>query len=153
MARLRDQELNPLTDENLLARVKHQSGEIIEVPLSPLENSNGLHEGLAGPFHKPGNYEVSVRDQVVTTFRVVGSLGAVELSETTLNRPLLESIAAMSGGRLHDGEGVLSDLFLRGDETRTELRETSLWDIWPVFTLLAVLLTIEWVMRRRGGLS
>ncbi len=153
MARLRDQELNPLMDENLVARVKHQSGEIIEVPLSPRENSNGLHEALAGPFRKPGNYEVSVRDQVVTTFRVVGSLGAVELSETTLNRPLLESIASMSGGRVYDGEGVLSDLFLRGDETRTELRETSLWDTWPVFALLALLLTIEWVMRRRGGLS
>lgn len=153
MARLRDRELNPLMDDNLVARVKHESGEVIEVPLAPRENSNGLHEALAGPFRKSGNYEVSVRDQVVTTFRVVGALGAVELSETTLNRPLLESIAAMSGGLVYDGEGVLADLFLRGDETRTELRETSLWDVWPVFTLLALLLTIEWVMRRRGGLS
>jgi hypothetical protein len=153
MARLRDGELNPLMDENLIATVKHESGEVTEVPLAPRENSNGLHEALAGPFRRPGNYEVTVRDQVVTTFRVVGALSAVELSETTLNRPLLESIASMSGGRVFDGEGALADLFLRGDETRTELRETSLWDIWPVFTLLAILLMVEWVMRRRGGLS
>ncbi|MGC6458974.1 MAG: hypothetical protein ACON4R_11455 [Akkermansiaceae bacterium] len=153
MARLRDGELNPLMDENLVAKVKHESGEVIEIPLAPRENSNGLHEALAGPFRRPGNYEVTVRDEVVTTFRVVGALSAVELSETTLNRPLLESIASASGGRVYDGEGALAELFLRGDETRTELRETSLWDIWPVFTLLAVLLTVEWVMRRRGGLS
>lgn len=153
MARLRDGELNPLMDENLVAKVKHESGEVIEIPLAPRENSNGLHEALAGPFRRPGNYEVTVRDEVVTTFRVVGALSAVELSETTLNRPLLESIASASGGRVYDGEGALAELFLRGDETRTELRETSLWDIWPVFTLLAVLLTAEWVMRRRGGLS
>lgn len=153
MARLRDGELNPLMDENLVAKVKHESGEVIEIPLAPRENSNGLHEALAGPFRRPGNYEVAVRDEVVTTFRVVGALSAVELSETTLNRPLLESIASTSGGRVYDGEGTLAELFLRGDETRTELRETSLWDIWPVFTLLAILLTAEWVMRRRGGLS
>lgn len=153
MARLRDGELNPLMDENLVAKVKHESGEVIEIPLAPRENSNGLHEALAGPFRRPGNYEVTVRDEVMTTFRVVGALSAVELSETTLNRPLLESIASTSGGRVYDGEGTLAELFLRGDETRTELRETSLWDIWPVFTLLAVLLTAEWVMRRRGGLS
>ena len=153
MARLRDGELNPLMDENLVAKVKHESGEVIEIPLAPRENSNGLHEALAGPFRRPGNYEVTVRDEVVTTFRVVGALSAVELSETTLNRPLLESIASTSGGRVYDGEGTLAELFLRGDETRTELRETSLWDIWPVFTLLAILLTAEWVMRRRGGLS
>ena len=153
MVRLRDGDLNPLMDETMMAIVKHESGEVTEVPLKPRENSNGLHEALAGPFLKPGNYEVSVRDQVVTNFRVVGALSAVELSETTLNKPLLESIASMSGGRVYDGEGVLSDLFLRGDETRTELRETSLWDIWPVFVLLALLLTAEWVVRRKGGLS
>lgn len=153
MARLRDGDLNPVMDEGLVARIEHESGEVVEVSLAPRENSNGLHEALAGPFRKPGNYEVKIRDEVVTSFRVVGALSAVELSETTLNRPLLESVASMSGGRVFDGEGVLSDLFLRGDETRTELRETSLWDTWLVFLLLAVLLTLEWVMRRRGGLS
>jgi len=153
MARLRDGDLNPLMDDNLVAQIRHESGEVVEVPLAPLKGSNGLHEALAGPFLKPGNYEITLRDEIATTFRVVGALSAVELSETTLNLPLLESMAAMSGGRVFNGQGSLSDLFLRGDETRTELRETSLWDTWPVFVLLAVLLTTEWVMRRRGGLS
>ena len=123
------------------------------MPLKYRENSNGIHESLAGPFRKPGTYEVKVRDEVITSFRVVGARSAVELSETTLNQPLLDSVAKISGGRVFKGESALADLFLRGDETRTELRETSLWDTWPVFLLLAILLTTEWVVRRRGGLS
>ncbi|MDF1710716.1 MAG: hypothetical protein P1U90_00650 [Akkermansiaceae bacterium] len=153
MTRLRDGDLNPVVDQNLTAEVTHESGEVTQVPLKYRENSNGIHESLAGPFREPGLYEVKVRDEVITSFRVVGARSAIELSETTLNQPLLDSIAKMSGGRVFEGEGALADLFLKGDETRTELRETSLWDIWPVLLLLAILLTAEWVIRRRGGLS
>ena len=153
MTRLRDGDLNPIVDQELVAEVAHESGETIQVPLKYRENSNGIHENLAGPFRKPGLYEVKVRDEVITNFRVVGARSAVELSETTLNQPLLDSIAKMSGGRVFKGEGALADLFLRGDETRTELRESSLWDVWPVLALLAFLFTAEWVIRRRGGLS
>lgn len=153
MTRLRDGELNPIEDENLIAEVTHESGEVTQVALKYREDSNGIHENRAGPFRKPGTYEIKVRDEVVTSFRVVGARSAVELSETTLNQPLLDSVAQMSGGRVLKGESALADLFLKGDETRTELRETSLWDTWPVFLLLAILLTTEWVIRRRGGLS
>lgn len=153
ITRLRDGDLNPIVDQNPVAEVTHESGEVTEVPLKFRENSNGLYESLAGPFRKPGTYEVKVNDEVITNFRVVGARSAVELSETTLNQPLLDAIAKTSGGRIFDGEGALADLFLRGDETRSELRETSLWDIWPVFLLLALCLTAEWVIRRRGGLS
>jgi len=153
ISRLRDEDLNPEIDEGLVAEVAHEDGDVTTVPLKFRENSNGLHESLAGPFRKPGNYEVKIRDEVVTSFRVVGARSAVELSETTLNQPLLDAIAQMSGGRIFDGEGALSELYLKGDETRSELRETSLWDVWPVFLLLALFLTAEWVIRRRGGLS
>jgi hypothetical protein len=153
ISRLRDEDLNPIIDQQLVAVVTHEGGDATEVPLAFREDSNGLHEALAGPFRKPGNYEVTVRGDVVTSFRVVGARSAVELSETTLNQPLLDSIARMSGGRIFDGEGALADLYLKGDETRSELRETSLWDVWPVFLLLASFLTAEWIIRRRGGLS
>ena len=158
MARLRDESLNPVVDGSLTAEVRHESGQTTTVDLSYREDSNGLHTALAGPFRKPGNYEIflkgdTVEDELLTNFRVVGSLSAVELSETTLNLPLLKSVAQMSGGRVFDGEGNLADLFVTEEETREELRETSLWDRWLIFGLLALFLTTEWVMRRRGGLS
>ena len=158
MARLRDESLNPIVDSSLTAEVRHESGQTTTVDLSYREDSNGLHTALAGPFRRPGNYEIflngdTVEDELLTNFRVVGSMSAVELSETTLNLPLLESVAQMSGGRVFDGEGNLADLFVTEEETRKELRETSLWDRWLIFGLLALFLTTEWVMRRRGGLS
>jgi len=158
MARLRDEELNPIVDGSLTAEVRHESGQSSTVDLSYREDSNGLHTAVAGPFRNPGSYEVilsgdTVEDELLTNFRVVGSLSAVELSETTLNLPLLESVARLSGGRVFDGEGNLADLFLTEEETREELRETSLWDRWVVFGLLALFLTTEWIIRRRGGLS
>ncbi len=155
MARLRDENLNPKIDENLIAEVTHESGQTTRVPLAYREDSNGLHESLAGPFRKPGTYEVKIQDDIVTSFRVVGARSAVELSETTLNLPLLESIAESSGGRIlaAGDESRLADLFLKEDESRQELRETSLWDNWPTFALLGFLLTAEWILRRKNGLS
>jgi hypothetical protein len=158
MARLRDDDLNPIIDQSLTAEIRHESGQSTTVDLAYREDSNGLHTALAGPFRNPGNYEVilnggTVSEELLTNFRVVGSLSAVELSETTLNLPLLESVARLSGGRVFDGEGTVADLFIAEEETRQELRETSLWDRWLVFGLLALFLTTEWVMRRRGGLS
>ena len=153
MARLRDRRLNPIVEDGLVAQVSHEDGELIEVPLSSRKGSNGLHEAMAGPFRRSGVYEVRVKGEVTTSFHVVAARSAVELSETTLNQPLLETIAKMSGGLVYAGGDGLSELYLAEDETRWELRETSLWDVWPVFLLFALCLTAEWVIRRRGGLS
>nr|NIP98127.1 hypothetical protein [Akkermansiaceae bacterium] len=93
-------------------------------------------------------------DRVATGFLVVGARSPVELSETTLNRPLLATIAELSGGRVVKPEesGELAGLFLTGDETREELRETRLWDHWLLLVLFCGLLTTEWVIRRSSGL-
>ena len=63
-------------------------------------------------------------------------------------------IAELSGGRVvSPGEsGQLAGLFLTGDETREELRETRLWDHWLLLLLFCGLLTSEWVIRRGSGL-
>ncbi|MGJ8695539.1 MAG: hypothetical protein ACSHYF_04425 [Verrucomicrobiaceae bacterium] len=160
IARLREVNLAPIQDESLRAEISLDGNRVATVPLGYREGSNGLHEVLAGPFRTPGSYEVRlvgdrVKEEIVTGFRVVGSLSAVELAETTLNLPLLENIARMSGGRVlgeQDAAG-LAELFLTGEDSKEELRETTLWDKWPLLLLLGVLLTSEWVLRRRGGLS
>jgi hypothetical protein len=78
----------------------------------------------------------------------------VELSETTQNRPLLENIASLSGGRVVEPTniGSLASLFLTGEESRMELRETTLWDHWILLLLLLAILTAEWIARRGSGL-
>ena len=159
MARLREKNLAPIRDEELVAEIFREGEKVGTVPLNYRDGSNGIHQAKAGPYREPGNYEIrlsgsELNEELSTNFRVVGSLSAIELAETTLNLPLLENIARLSGGRiLEDGDDNLASLFLSGGETREELRETTLWDRWPLMLLLAILLTTEWVLRRRSGLS
>jgi hypothetical protein len=78
----------------------------------------------------------------------------VELAETTLNLGLLETVADLSGGKVVkvDQTGELTGLFLKEGDAKRELRETPLWDNALVLGLFALLLSVEWVMRRGGGL-
>jgi len=166
-ARLRDSQLNPVFDEQLVAEVLCEGVSVATVGLRPVEGSNGLHEGEAGPLTAPGRYQVRVHggradaliredgmDGVSAGFRVVGSRGPVELAQTTLNLPLLQTVAELSGGKVVGSyrAGELASLFLDEREEREEVRETGLWDHWGVLALLVGLLTAEWIVRRGGGL-
>lgn len=167
IARLWDKDKTPVVDDKLKAEVWRGDEKVAQVPLVYREGSNGLHEATAGPFAESGRYEIKIvgkeveklleeegGGEVTTGFRVVGARSPVELSETTLNLPLLERIAELSGGRVVEAKelGELAGMILTGDETRWELRETSLWDHWLLLVLLGLLLTSEWVLRRGAGL-
>jgi len=166
-ARLWDPDKTPVEDSSLRAEVWRDGGKLVTVPLAYRDGSNGLHEAAAGPFRAPGRYEISLVgdearrlmkesgvEKVATGFRVVGARNPVELSETTLNRPLLATIAELSGGRVVDPPetGALAGLFFSGEETREELLETRLWDNWALLLLFCGLLASEWVIRRGSGL-
>ena len=166
-ARLRDGDLNPVADPDLKAELLRDGEVVASVPLAAVEGSNGLHEAELDPLVDAGRYEVRLLGSEVDRlaaedgatgvsagFRVVGSRGPVELSETTLNRGLLETVADLSGGKVvaADDAGELAGLFLKDGNARRELRETPLWDNAWVLGLFAVLLAAEWVTRRGGGL-
>lgn len=166
-ARLRDKSLKPVDDESLSAEVLRDGEVLANVAMSAVPGSNGLYEADLDRFNKAGKYEVRLRgdqaDRLIkedgagdlkTGFRVVGSRGPVELAETTLNLPLMETIAQLSGGKVvtPDKAGELTALFLTDKNEREEIRETSLWDSAWILGLMAILLGSEWVIRRAGGL-
>ncbi|MBC8127358.1 MAG: hypothetical protein H8M99_09490 [Gloeobacteraceae cyanobacterium ES-bin-144] len=166
-ARLRDEFLNPVDDASLQAEVLRDGKVFASVALSAVAGSNGLYEANLEQFSSAGKYEVRLRgdraDQLIkedgknelkTEFRVVGSRGPIELAETTLNRPLLETIAELSGGKVVSLEqsGDLANLFLSDKNERNEIRESALWDSAWVLAVMAALLASEWVLRRSGGL-
>jgi hypothetical protein len=166
-ARLRDANLNPIADTDLKAELFRDGEMISSTPMNAVEGSNGLHEVKLPALPHSGRYEVRLRGKdtdrliaddgnnaVSTGFRVVGSRGPVELAETTLNMPLLTTIADLSGGRVVKPEnaGDLASLFMKETNARKEVRETSLWDSGLVLALFACLLATEWVIRRGGGL-
>jgi hypothetical protein len=166
-ARLRDAELNPLSDPSLKAEILSEGKVIATVPLAPVEGSNGLHEGKAEPIRNPGMHTVRIigkqadsllaadgKSGIETSIRIVGARGPVELADTTLDRPLLEEAATASGGKVVSADDInsLLPLFLTEAADREEIRETPLWDNALVFAALALVLTAEWWLRRSSGL-
>jgi hypothetical protein len=144
-----------------------QGKVVATMPLVPVEGSDGLYEVRVPPMEKAGRYQVRLKgeqadqlvrqdgaSEVIAGFRVVGSRGPIELAETTLNLPLLETMADLSGGKVVDLKSVdsLAALFLSDKDERMEVRETPLWDNPLVLLLLALPLAAEWILRRAGGL-
>ena len=80
----------------------------------------------------------------------------IELDNAAAGATLLESLAAMTGGRSLVPE-ELSNLIQRLAEdteslkVRTETKK-SLWDTWGFFAILVGLLAAEWYLRKRWGL-
>ena len=166
-ARLRDANLNPLADPSLSAEVVRDGKVIATVPLTAIAGSNGLHEGKAAPIRSPGVLSVRLvgkqaaallaaedKQTLATSVRVAGVSGPIELVETTLDRPLLEATATDSGGKVVAPADIASliPMFLTEGTARQEIRETPLWDNAGVFAVLALVLTLEWWLRRNVGL-
>jgi len=166
-ARLRDTSLQPVDDTTLRADVFRDGQKVTTVPMKAVAGSNGLYEAEVDRLAEAGRYEVRMQGEKADAlvredgaaelkagFRVVGSRGPVELAETTLNLPLLETVAELSGGKVVSTEnaGLLAALFLSDKDKHEETREITLWDRPWVLALLALLLGGEWVIRRAGGL-
>jgi hypothetical protein len=77
-----------------------------------------------------------------------------EMSELAVNLPLLEELAAKSGGKVFMPETVagLAELVTQRQATRTERVESKLWRSWPTLLLFLALLTLEWAGRKWAGL-
>ncbi|MEI6655885.1 MAG: hypothetical protein WCP45_14060 [Verrucomicrobiota bacterium] len=166
-ARLRDARLSPVVDPSLRAEILRDGKVLATVPLTSIADSNGLHMGKAAPIRSPGVYGVRLvgkqaaillaeenKLMLTTSVRVTGTSGPIEWVETTLDRPLLEAAATASGGKVVAPADIASlvPLFLTEGTNRLEVRETSLWDNAWVFTVLALVLTLEWWLRRNAGL-
>ena len=166
-ARLRDKRLAPVTDTSLHSELLRDGKVLANVAMTAVDGSEGLYEANLDRLAIAGNYEVRLRGEradalihedaageLKTSFRVVNALGPIELAETTLNLPLLETVAQLSGGKVvtPDTAADLTGLFLTAKNDRQEVRESSLWDNGWVLGLLAISLGGEWVARRTAGL-
>jgi hypothetical protein len=98
-----------------------------------------------GPDGKPGKLRAG--------FTVSGPEGE-EMIELGTNWPLLEELAAKSGGKVFTPENAaeLSELLKEKSVPRTEHLESRMWQWWVTLVLVIGLLTIEWIARKMAGL-
>lgn len=155
--RLRNERGEMILDGQPRATLMHQGTEVATLALEPDPTHAGVYRALTPPL-KPGGYEIAVAESAVApksdlrlTLRV-DDTGNMELASLTMNRPLLESMANNSGGRFlreEQAAAELPNLLQSLDRKQTITKETILWSSWWWFGAVIVLLTIEWLLRKR----
>ena len=155
---VRDKTYLPALDARVEARILGPEGMAASVELAPDPRAPGAYQAFwhAG---KPGSY---VTEFVATrTDEEVGrdmltfhrENGVAENFKTSLNRNLLERLAAQTGGRFwpSDSLGRLNEEISYSEAGLTVREAKELWNMPAVFLALLLLRAAEWILRRRWG--
>lgn len=130
------------------------------ITLNPDPDVPGIYRGKTGGLVQ-GDYQVSVRASGYSESAlkargqfVVQAPDSGEMSTTSANESLLQQMADASSGRfLREEEmGKLPDLLSPLSNGRVVESTTLLWQSYWWFAAIVILLTIEWILRKRAGL-
>ena len=132
-------------------------------------DSNGIYECEITGCVEPGEYTLSLDcpkasamlggkrfpSNLSTSFVVVTTKQPAEEVDITATRDHVDRIAAATGGRvMTPSEYVkLKADFGGGSKRIADRVEFQLWSLPPLFILIVLLLTVEWVLRKRASLS
>jgi hypothetical protein len=158
--RLQDGDGRPVTNAVVDAVLSRDGKRVATMRLTPDENAGGLLRGRTAAL-TPGDYEVSVESVAIadqdakarTSFKVAPRETG-ELTQLSLNEDLLRQMAEVSGGQYLREENFdrLIGLLAPMSQGRIVESETVLWQSYWWFAPIIVLLTIEWILRKRLGL-
>lgn len=156
---VRDEKGEGTSGAQVLAKVKGPSGQTEEVPLPVAPGPTGHYEGTFQP-KTAGRYEIVVESRVgqltLAADKLYLEVGRpnLEYEKLDMDEKLLSRIAADTGGRYRH-VSVASSLIEQLDRTQQRkkvyLERKLYWPelFWPLFVIV---LTTEWILRRRGQL-
>ena len=155
--RVRNDKGDIITDAQPRAYLLHDGNEVATLQLEADPTHIGVYRALTPPL-KAGTYEIAVAESPSaprSDARLslhVSDTGNPEWATLTMNRMLLEAMATNSGGRFLREEQAATDLpnlLQTLDRKQVITKETILWSSWWWFGAAILLLTIEWLMRKR----
>jgi len=171
LAKVLDNQFQPLTEERLNAQVITAEGVTLPLELKKVPGQAGEYQGVFAP-QSVGQFSltmvlpdrsddlVKLSDPLVqpASFRVRSP--SLEAATYWLNERLLRQIAEISGGRyftLDEWNEVAEIVPEKVSETQYESRPEPLWDQtqglrWSFFLLPVLLLTLEWSLRKKAKL-
>jgi hypothetical protein len=158
--RLRDGSSKPVANATVDAVLYRDGARAATIRLSPDDNAGGLFHGRTSAL-EPGNYEVAVESAAIpsselkarTEFKVEARETG-ELVQLSLNEELLRQMSTASNGQYLREEDLprLPDLLAPMSQGRIVESDTILWQSYWWFCPIVLLLTIEWIIRKRVGM-
>lgn len=151
-----DVRFNPVTDASVALLMEKQG---TSMTLSAAPAGNGLYEATYQP-ESPGEYEIKAVVQkdgaLLGTATSLFSVGAYseELSVRICQRPLLQGLAAVSGGRYVPADSLYA---LRGQLpaqalSRVRSQRLDLWNHGALLLFILACLIAEWWLRKWKGM-
>jgi len=159
-ARLLGLDGKPATGVSADALVWRDGRIVSTVSLTPDGDVPGIYRGRVAALPE-GEYEVSVRAAGYSDAALKARSRFVvlppesgEMTQTSANETLLKQIAAASGGDYLREEELyrLTELLSPLSSGRVVESDTQIWQSYWWFAAIVILLTAEWVLRKRAGL-
>lgn len=156
-ARLKELNYDPLIQDKVIAELREPGRDPGKLEFSPVENEPGTYRATLAATQPGQHYiKVSLPGEGAETIDIESSLSVTlpvkESRETWLNRPQLQDIAKLTGGRYFDIDETAQLAAALPDRIRRlEMRSQPIpvWDTNRILILIAVLLTLEWALRKR----
>jgi hypothetical protein len=156
--RFLDDRQAPAQDDSVKVIIEHNAGQRRTIELRRIATDRGVFEGSAGPL-PAGHYRIWLASPTLPgqppsrEFSVVAMPG--ELARTQMNTAELREAANASLGKFYTfatAGSLLADL-PRGRHVRVEsLPPKPIWNSPLVAAVFVVLLTAEWLLRKRLGM-
>ena len=154
-----------LDDATVWLKISQPDGTVEDMRLPWNIEQEGVYRGSfevlqEGVYHLEASATTSSpqNEETILTKRPLSFLvvpSDLEFSNPGMNAALLEQIAETSGGQYfkwHDRNELLEAIHHARKNYTVEMEE-DLWDMPLVLILLILFFTIEWISRRRKGLS
>jgi uncharacterized membrane protein len=153
---VRDKDGRGVDNAKVAATVRIRDGQPETVSLTPAVGRSGHFAGSVEP-PSAGTYDVSVEARLGETFWKSDSIPVevgrpnIEFEQLDLDELLLQRIAEATGGRyvpLATADHLIDQLD-RQQQRKTENVEMRFY--WPVsyWTLIVIVLTVEWILRKK----
>jgi hypothetical protein len=156
--RFADERLAPPEDDGVTVVLEHAGHRTLRVRLQRTAGERGIFEALhdnasAGRYHAWVAIPALEGRAPAADFSVVAPPD--EMEQTRMDAAELQRAAEQTNGHFYTfatAGSLVDDLPAVRPVTIESLPPTPLWNQWPLFVLLVVLLSLEWILRKYVGL-
>jgi hypothetical protein len=151
-ARLLDEMYRPVVLQELPGEARDDTGSKERIALEPVPQQAGNYKGTFRP-KAAGKYEIGIQEAgetPVVSRPFMVKLPSVEFDHPEMNEALLRRLATISGGEffpLEEIDSVPSRMSQIRESIVTEV-EDDLWDSPALLAIFALLVILEWSLRK-----